>query len=134
MYFAYRFRPLFRMPGGDGSVDRYRDAVTPIRTWLLAGVSIVIGIFAGTSAIGHWRSYLLWRNAESFDQKDPYFEKDISFYVFDLPWWHYVVDFVMAAAIVAIIATAVVHYLYGGIRLQVPHDRLSGAAQVQLSV
>ena len=52
MYFAYRFRPLFRMPGGDGSVDRYRDAVTPIRTWLLAGVAIVVGIFAGTSALG----------------------------------------------------------------------------------
>ena len=133
MYLAYRFRPLFRMPGGDGSVDRYRDAVTPIRTWLLAGVAIVVGIFAGTSAIGHWRSYLLWRHAEPFGQKDPYFDKDISFYVFSLPWWHYVVDFVMAATIVAILATAVVHYLYGGIRLQVPHDRLSGAAQVQFS-
>ena len=40
----------------------------------------------------------------------------------------------MATAVVALIATAVVHYLYGGIRLQVSHDRLSGAAQVQLSV
>jgi uncharacterized membrane protein (UPF0182 family) len=134
MYLAYRFRPLFRMPGGDGSVDRYRDAVTPIRTWLLSGVSLVIGIFAGTSALGQWRTYLLWRNSESFGQKDKYFEKDISFYVFQLPWWHFLLDFVMAAAIVALIATAVVHYLYGGIRLQVQHDRLSGAAQVQMSV
>ncbi len=134
MYLAYRFRPLFRIPGGDGSVDRYRDAVTPIRTWLLAGVATVVGLFAGTSAIGHWRSYLLWRHAQPFEQKDPYFDKDISFYVFSLPWWHYVVDFMMAAAIVAVLATAVVHYLYGGIRLQVQHDRLSGAAQVQFSV
>ncbi|RHW28611.1 UPF0182 family protein [Nocardioides immobilis] len=134
MYLAYRFRPLFRIPGGDGSVDRYRDAVTPIRTWLLAGVATVVGLFAGTSAIGHWRSYLLWRHAQPFEQTDPYFDKDISFYVFSLPWWHYVVDFVMAAAIVAVLATAVVHYLYGGIRLQVQHDRLSGAAQVQFSV
>src|SRR4051794_16417410 len=37
IHLAYRFRPLFRMPGGDGSVDRYRDAITPIRTWLLIG-------------------------------------------------------------------------------------------------
>ncbi|MDZ5621145.1 UPF0182 family protein [Nocardioides sp. HM23] len=134
MYLAYRFRPLFRIPGGDGSVDRYRDAVTPIRTWLLAGVATVVGIFAGTSALGNWRTYLLWRHSQPFDQKDAYFDKDISFYVFSLPWWHYVVDFVMAAAVVAILATAVVHYLYGGIRLQVQHDRLSGAAQVQFSV
>ena len=134
MYLAYRFRPLFRIPGSDGSVDRYRDAVTPIRTWLLVGVATVVGIFAGTSALGNWRTYLLWRHAQPFGQDDAYFNKDIGFYVFKLPWWHYVVDFTMAVAVVAIIATAVVHYLYGGIRLQVQHDRLSAAAQVQLSV
>lgn len=134
MHLAYRFRPLFRMPGADTSVDRYRDAVTPIRTWLLIGVAVVVGGFAGTSAVGQWRTYLLWRNGQPWGEDDAYFGRDLGFFVFDLPWWHYVVDFVMAAAVVAVIATAVVHYLYGGIRLQVQHDRLSGAAQVQFSV
>lgn len=134
MHLAYRYRPLFRMPGSDASVDRYRDAVTPIRTWLLAGVALVVGIFAGTSGVGHWRTFLLWRNAEHWGKKDAYFGKDIGFFVFQLPWWHFLVDFVMALAIVALIATAVVHYLYGGIRLQVAHDRLSAPAQAQLSV
>lgn len=134
MHLAYRFRPLFRMPGADSSVDRYRDAVTPIRTWLLIGVAVVVGGFAGTSAVGQWRTYLLWRNGQPWGEEDAHFGRDIGFYVFDLPWWHYVVDFVMAAAVVALLATAVVHYLYGGIRLQVQHDRLSGAAQVQFSV
>ncbi len=133
MYLAYRFRPLFRMPTGDSSISRYRDAVTPIRTWLLLGVAGVIGIFAGTSAVGQWRSFLLWRNGEPFGESDVYFDRDIGFYVFTLPWLHFLVDFVMVAAIIALIATAVVHYLYEGIRLQVPRDRLSGAAQVQLS-
>ena len=40
----------------------------------------------------------------------------------------------MAVLVVALIAAAVVHYLYGGIRLQTARDRLSGAAQAQLSV
>ncbi|GAA3648724.1 UPF0182 family protein [Nocardioides ginsengisoli] len=133
MFLAFRSRPIFRMPGTDG-VDRYRDAVTPIRSWLLGGVALVVGIFAGTSALGQWRTFLQWRNAESWGKKDAYFHKDISFFVFDLPWWHFVVDFAMAVAVVALIATAVVHYLYGGIRLQVQHDRLTPAAQVQLSV
>ncbi|MEQ6903407.1 UPF0182 family protein [Nocardioides sp. YIM 152588] len=134
MHLAYRFRPLFRMAGGDASVERYRDAVTPIRGWLLAGVAVVVGLFAGTSALGQWRTYLLWRNAEPFGKKDPYFNRDIGFYVFELPWWHYVVDFVMAASVVALLATVLVHYLYGGIRLQVRHDRVSSAAQLQISV
>lgn len=134
MHLAFRFRPLFRMAPSDASVERYRDAVTPIRGWLLAGVAIVVGIFAGTSAVGQWRTFQTWLHAQSFGQEDAYFGKDISFYVFRLPWWNFLVDFIMAATVVALIGTAVVHYLYGGIRLQQTHDRLSGAAQVQLSV
>ncbi len=100
----------------------------------MIGVSLVIGAFAGASGMGQWRNFLLWRNSVPFDQKDAYFNRDIGFYVFELPWLHYLVDFAMAAAVVALIAGAVVHYLYGGLRLQASRDRLSGAAQVQLSV
>jgi uncharacterized protein len=135
MLLAYRLRPMFRPHSPEQTgLDRYRDAVTPIRTLLLVGVSVVIGLFAGSSALGKWRPYLLWRHGGSFDTRDAYFKKDIGFYVFDLPWLHYVVDYVMAVTVVALIAAALVHYLYGGVRLQATHDRLSGAAQAQLSV
>ncbi len=132
---AFRLRPLFHPPSPEQSgLDRYRQAVTPIRTWLVAGIAVLLGIFAGTSGAGEWRNYLLWRNSVPWGQEDPYFEKDISFYVFELPWFHYLTDFVMAVAVVSLLAASVVHYLYGGIRLQTPGDRLSGAAQAQLSV
>ncbi|GAA4735856.1 UPF0182 family protein [Nocardioides endophyticus] len=135
IYLAYRFRPFFRPNSPEQSgLDRYRDAVTPIRTWLLIGIPMVLGAFAGSSAIGEWRDYLLWRNGVDFGDTDPWFNKDISFYVFTLPWLHYLVDFTMAVLVVALIAAVVVHYLYGGIRLQATRDRLSGAAQVQISV
>lgn len=135
IYLAYRFRPFFRPSSPEQTgLDRYRDAVTPIRTWLLLGIAVILGAFAGSSAIGEWRAYLLWRNGVSFGQVDNWFKKDIGFYVFDLPWLHYLVDFTMAVLVVSVIAAAIVHYLYGGIRLQTSRDRLSGAAQVQLSV
>jgi uncharacterized protein len=135
IYLAYRFRPFFRPSSSEqNGLDRYRDAVTPIRTWLLVGVAVVLGAFAGSSAIGEWRNYLLWRNGVPFHQQDTWFHKDIGFYVFDLPWLHYLVDFAMATLVISIIASAVVHYLYGGIRLQTPRDRFSGGAQVQLSL
>ena len=48
---AYRFRPIFRPSSPEQvSLDRYREAVTPIRTLLLLGVSVVIGLFAGSTA------------------------------------------------------------------------------------
>ncbi|QCW50333.1 UPF0182 family protein [Nocardioides dongxiaopingii] len=135
VFLAYRFRPLFRPTSREQSnLDRYRDVVTPIRTWLVVGIAVVVGAFAGASGMSHWRTYLLWRNGSSVGTDDPYFQKDVGFYLFDLPWWHFVVDFTMATMVLAIIAALVTHYLYGGVRLQATQDKLSGAAQAQLSV
>ena len=129
---AYRARPLL-LNSGDASLARYREAITPVMGWLFGGVSALMGIFAGASASGQWREYSLWRHSSPFGHTDPYFNRDAGFYVFELPWWHYVTDFVMAVAVIGLMAAALVHYLYGGIRLSVPRDRLSGAAQVHIS-
>jgi len=132
---AYRFRPLFRPASQEQvNLDRYREVVDPLRKWLLIVIAVVLGLFAGGSGSGQWRQFLMWRHGGSFGTKDPYFHLDVGFYVFDLPWLHYLVDFAMAVIVLSLIAAAVVHYLFGGIRLQVKQDRLSGAAQVQISV
>ncbi len=131
---AFRLRPVFRPHSPEqANLERYRELVTPMRRLLVVAVSVVLGIFAGVSATGRWRSFLLWNDGQEFGTADPYFHKDIGFYVFKLPWWHFVVDFAMTAVVVAVVAAALVHYLYGGIRLQSAGDKVSGAAQAQLS-
>ncbi|WP_300681935.1 UPF0182 family protein [Nocardioides sp.] len=134
MWAAFRTRPFLHPAMLQSGTERYREAINPIRTYLWLGISLVGGAFAGASAAGNWRTFELWLHGGSFGQKDPYFHKDLGFYVFDLPWLHMVVSFVMAAAVIAVVANLLVHYLYGGIRLQSPGDRLSGPAQVQISV
>ncbi|RJS46681.1 UPF0182 family protein [Nocardioides cavernaquae] len=135
MVLAYRTRPRFRPASPEQiGLDRYRQAIDPIRLWVTIGVGLVVGAFAGASGSGMWRDFLLWRNGTSFGRKDPYFKKDIGFYVFDLPWLHHLVDFAMAVTVVSLLAAVLVHYLYGGIRLQATRDRLSGAAAAQISV
>jgi uncharacterized membrane protein (UPF0182 family) len=135
---AYRARPVIfpGMPGQhEDGMDRYRALLTPVMTWVVAGASTLVGLFAGASASGQWRSYSLWRHGGDFGTKDPYFGKDAGFYVFDLPWWHFLVDFVMAVAVVALLAAVLVHYVFGGIRLGArPGERFTGAAQVQVSL
>ena len=50
---AYRFRPFFlNAAAADLNLERYRDAITPIMGWLLAGISLLMGAFAGASATG----------------------------------------------------------------------------------
>jgi len=135
MVIAYRCRPFHRPDSPEQTgLDRYRDAVAPIRTLLLVSVAGVIGLFAGVAANGKWRTFLLWANRESFGSSDPYFHKDVGFYVFTLPWLHFLVGFVIAVLVLSAITTLVVHYLYGGIRLQAASDRMSATATIQLSI
>ena len=62
------------------------------------------------------------------------FNLDISFFAFRLPFLQAIVGWASSVVVLALIASAVVHYLYGGIRLQVKDDRTTVAARVQLSV
>ncbi|MFL6109201.1 MAG: UPF0182 family protein [Marmoricola sp.] len=135
LWLAYRLRPVFRPNSPEqANLDRYREVINPLRRVLLISASIVFAIFAGASATGQWRTYLLWQHRQPFGQKDTYFHKDIGFYVFTLPWLHWLVDFFMTAFVIGLVAAVFVHYVYGGIRLQARIDKVSGAAQAQISV
>ncbi|HNN48550.1 MAG TPA: UPF0182 family protein, partial [Marmoricola sp.] len=132
---AYRFRPVFRPATPEqASLAAYRAVIEPARWWLLAGTGLMLGGFAGVSAASRWRVFMMWINREPYGKQDPYFHKDIGFYVFTLPWLHFLVEFLSAALIIALIASVLMHYLYGGIRLQASVGKFSGAAQAQISV
>jgi uncharacterized membrane protein (UPF0182 family) len=81
-----------------------------------------------------WSTWLLFKNATPFGVKDAQFNMDISFFAFRLPFWQTLIAWGISTLVLAIIASAIVHYLYGGIRLQVQEDRTTVAARVQLSV
>ncbi len=135
MYLAYRFRPVFRPASLEqASLDRYRQVLEPSRLWVLLGVSGLFALFSGGSAVGQWRTFMLWAHRQSFGSTDPYFHKDLGFYFFTLPWLHYIVNFAMVALAFALVISVVVQYLFGGIRLQSQGERVTGAAHVQLSL
>ncbi len=132
---AFRSRPiLFGDSYSNPTVERYQDAVDPVRHWVLLGVGAVMLLFGGASASGQWKTYLLWRNGVPFGQPDVYFGRDIGFFIFSYPWYRFLVSFGFTVLIITLIATAVTHYLYGGIRLQAQRDKISSGAQIQLSV
>ncbi len=132
---AFRSRPiLFGDSYSNPTVERYQDAVDPVRHWVLLGIGAVMLLFGGASASGQWKTYLLWRNGVPFGQPDVYFGRDIGFFVFSYPWYRFLVSFGFTVLIITLIATAVTHYLYGGIRLQAQRDKISSGAQIQLSV
>ncbi|MFJ8625445.1 UPF0182 family protein [Kitasatospora sp. NPDC093550] len=135
IWLAHRLRPpLSAMSVEQQSLDRYRAGLAPFKRWALIGVSLVIGLVAGAAASGQWRTWLMWTNATSFGEKDAQFGMDVSFYAFDLPFYEFVLGFAFSAVIVSLLTSALVHYLYGGLRLQGPGRRASAGAQGHLAV
>ncbi|MFF9374511.1 UPF0182 family protein [Streptomyces griseoluteus] len=135
IWLAHRMRPpLSAMSMEQQSLDRYRMGIAPYKTWLLLAVTALVGLIAGASAAGQWRVWLMWVNGVPFHQKDPQFHRDVSFYAFDLPWYRFLLAFGFATAILSLIAAALTHYLYGGLRVTSPGSRASAAATGHLSV
>lgn len=135
IWLAHRLRPpLSAMSLEQQSLDRYRMGLAPYKKWVLLAITALVGLIAGASASGQWRTWLMYVNGVSFGQKDPQFHLDVSFYAFDLPWYRFLLGFGFAATVLSLIAAALTHYLYGGLRITSPGARATGAATGHLSV
>ncbi|MFI8302062.1 UPF0182 family protein [Streptomyces sp. NPDC085927] len=135
IWLAHRMRPpLSAMSMEQQNLDRYRMGIAPYKKWLLLGITALLGLIAGASASGQWRTWLMWVNGVPFGKKDPQFKLDVAFYAFDLPWYRFLLGFGFAATILSLIAAALTHYLYGGLRVTSPGARATAAATGHLSV
>ena len=132
---AYRTQPLLvPRPRRFDPVVRYREVIEPIRRRLLAVVFVLLFLAAGGVAAGNWQTFVLWREGVDFGTRDAEFNRDLGFFVFDYPWLRFLASYGFVTLAVAIIAVALVNYVYGGISLQNRNSRVHSTAQVHLSV
>ena len=118
----------------DEVVRRFQNVVRPYAKRIYAAIALVMGLIAGLNATGQWNKYLLFANSQPFHVKDPLFHKDLSFYIFTLPFVSFVVTWLLVALIVALIVTTGFHYLNGGIRATRVTPRVSPRVKAHLSV
>ena len=104
LHFAHRARPIYPpvTPQQD-ALDRYREALEPIRRLATLVIPLIAGLATGLTASSQWETFLLWRNAQPFGITDPQFGLDLGFFVFSLPWLTFAVGFVTMAAVLAAI-------------------------------
>ena len=135
IYIAYKRRPLYVPTSIEiNGVERLRGQIEPIRMLVFLGIVAVLTYFAGTSGTAFWRQWLQFTNSTSFGVKDPQFNLDISFFVFKLPMYQAIIGWGISTLVLAALASAFVHYMYGGIRVNVEGDRTTVAARVQISI
>ncbi len=112
----------------------YRQLVAT-RQWLVrAVISLLLGLLVGLPASAQWQDWLLFRNSQSFGVKDPLFNRDVSFYVFKLPFIQFLISWSLAALILIALVTFIAHYLNGAIQLQTQGRRMTPQAKAHVSV
>ena len=132
---AYRLRPPFRpMSMEQQNLERYRTVIEPRRRLIAIVTSVVLGIFVGLTAQAKWETWLLWRQGVKFGVNDPQFGWDISYFVFTYPFQRFVLGVLFTAVLLSLFGALAVHYLFGGLRLQTPGEKVTPAARVHLSV
>ena len=55
----------------------------------LAVLAVLLALGSGAAWSGNWETILLFINGEAWGTKDPTLGRDIGFYVFDLPFWRF---------------------------------------------
>ena len=76
-------------------------------------VAAVLGFIIGTGASSQWEKVWRWLNRVDFNEADPIFGKDISFYFFVLPLWRDVVYISLALCFAALVIVIALYYFKG---------------------
>jgi uncharacterized protein len=97
-------------------------------------VAGVFALFMALPASTQWQAWLLYRNAKQFGTSDEEFDVDVGFYVFELPFINFVLDWLFFAIIVVLLITVLVHVLNGGVMFASPIPTLSSGARGHIAV
>ncbi len=86
-------------------------AIRRIVTVALAALTIFIAILFGGVAAGSWETILIWLNGVEFGVTEPAFERDVSFYLFDLPAYHLIQGWVLSLLVLSVLGAGAVYGL-----------------------
>ncbi len=132
---ADRLAPQTRPPGPEEELIRhYHDAVGHRRRLVSVVIAILFALIVGGGTGGEWQKAMLFFNSVDFGIDDPQFDRDIGFYVFQLPFIQFLISWFFRALIIVAVITAIAHYVNGGIRVQTTGQRVTPQVKVHLSV
>ena len=107
-----------RPPAPTWSADDLPD-LTPIAGWVLAGLAVFVALGLAGSLGSAWETVLLWQNRVPYSETavvtDPVFNRDISFFLFELPFLR-LVQAVFNGLVVGGLLVALSMYLVGAAR------------------
>src|SRR5881396_2650018 len=109
-----------------------RVVIEPLIRRFLPVVLFAISLVAGLRATVHWETLLMYFNALEFGRTDPLFGRDLSFFVFVLPFWRLLYGWAITLVVSTIILTLAVYVLQRSLVLTTRGPRLAAGARTHL--
>jgi uncharacterized membrane protein (UPF0182 family) len=102
---ATRLAPRTETPWPWDIVSRLRR----LSKWSIIAGTAVLSLIFGLVAHGNWQVVLRFFNGQPFGVTDPVFHNEVGFYVFSLPFWHFLRGWLLGALIITILGSACVY-------------------------
>lgn len=134
LYVADRFAPTSFPANVHPYVERFHEVFGHRLRLVRYGTALILGLMLALPAIARWQDWLLFRNSTSFGVQDPQFGVDVGFYVFELPFLTFAVDWLFAALIIVLLLTIAAHLLNGGVLFTSSTPTVRSATKIHIAV
>jgi uncharacterized membrane protein (UPF0182 family) len=109
-----------------------RFILEPYIKRFLLPATVILSLLAALQAIGQWEAALRFLYPTPFQVQDPLFQKDLSFYIFRLPFLNFIYQWLITLLLVTALLVALAYILYRGIQFTPQGLRFSTWARSHL--
>lgn len=138
--FARRFAPEFQVEVSQDEFERpeiqlYKSLQNiQVNKKFVLWFSLIIALFMGFSESSSWEKILIYFNRTSFGMADPIFNKDIGFYMFSLPFWEFVRNWLSFAITLITVVVAAIYIIKRAVKYEYKKLIIETPVKVHLSL
>jgi uncharacterized membrane protein (UPF0182 family) len=112
-----RLRDVTRASGGVQTFPDLWELTRPHLPWrlLIGGVAGLVGLLVAAGAVGYWDVVLRFLHQVPYGQTDPLYGKDFGFYLFSLPAYLSLKNWLLVLLFLGAVMAAAVYLVNGGI-------------------
>jgi len=115
-------------------VERFHEVFGHRLRLVRYGTALVLSFMLALPAVSQWQEWLLFRNSTSFGVDDAQFGVDVGFYVFELPFITFAIDWLFAALVIVLLLTIAAHLLNGGVLFTSSMPTVRASTKVHVAV
>ncbi len=115
-------------------VERFHEVFGHRLRLVRYGTALVLSFMLALPAVSQWQEWLLFRNSKSFGVDDAQFGVDVGFYVFELPFITFSIDWLFAALVIVLLLTIAAHLLNGGVLFTSSVPTVRASTKVHIAV